>query len=105
MAADQFDVFANPNPESAAALPYFVVLQHGALSGFSTRIVAPLIAANASSSFEQLMPEVSVKGSRYVVDMTGIGVMPARVLQERVANLENRRYDIIRAIQLVFSGI
>jgi hypothetical protein len=37
--------------------------------------------------------------------MTGIGVMPARVLQERVANLENRRYDIIRAIQLVFSGI
>jgi toxin CcdB len=105
MAADQFDVFVNPNAESAGSLPYFVVLQHGALSGFSTRIVAPLIPANSSSSFEHLMPEVSVKGARYVVDMTGIGVMPARVLQERVANLENRRYDIIRAIQLVFSGI
>jgi toxin CcdB len=102
---DQFDVFANPNPESAAALPYFVILQHDALSGFNTRIVAPLIPANASSPFEQLMPEVSIKGARCAVDMTSIGVIPVGVLQERVANLSDRRYDILRAIQLVFSGI
>lgn len=105
MAADQFDVFANPDRESAAPLPYFVVLQHDALSGFNTRIVAPLIPANAASPFEPLMPEVRIKGSRYIVDMTSIGVMPVRALEERVANLKDRRYDILRAIQLVFSGI
>ena|SRR5262245_12616051 len=105
MAADQFDIFVNPSPESAPALPYFIILQHGALNGFNTRVVAPLIPANTSSAFEQLMPEVSIKGSRYLVDMTSITVVPAKVLQERVANLANRRYDIMRAIQLVFSGI
>jgi len=105
MAANQFEVFANPLPESVATHPYFVVLQHGALSGFNTRIVAPLIPANGFSSFEPLMPEVSIKGARYVVDMTSIAVMPTRALEERVANLGNRRYDIVRAIQLVFGGI
>jgi len=105
MVADQFDVFANPSPESAASLPYLIVLQHEVLSRFNTRIVAPLIPANLSSPFEQLMPEVSIAGSRYVIDMTSIGAMPAKALQERVANLGNRRYDIVRAIQLVFSGV
>jgi hypothetical protein len=51
------------------------------------------------------MPEVTVKGSRYVVDMTNIGVIPVGALQERVANLEDRRYDIVRAIDLVFAGV
>jgi CcdB protein len=105
MAPDQFDVFVNPDPEFSASLPYFVVLQHGALAAFNTRIVAPLIPPTAVPSFARLMPEVSVKGSRYVVDVTNIGVIPVRVLQERVANLEDRRYDIADAIEFVFTGI
>jgi hypothetical protein len=27
------------------------------------------------------------------------------MLEERVANLEDRRYDIVRAIDLVFNGV
>ena len=105
MVAVQFDVFANPHPESARLHPYVVVLQHGALSAFNTRLVAPLISPTATPSFGRLMPEVSVEGSRYVVDVTNIGVMPAHLLQERVANLEDRRYDIVEAIDLVFNGV
>ena len=105
MPADQFDVFANPDPESATARPYFVVLQHSVLGAFTTRIVAPLIPATAGTAFGQLMPDVIVRGTRYVVDVTNIGVIPVGVLQERVANLEDRRYDIVRAIDLVFAGV
>ena len=52
------------------------------------------------------MPEVSVKGASYVVDMTNIGVIPTRELKGPAAeNLEYRRDDIVRAIDLVFTGI
>jgi toxin CcdB len=105
MAANQYDVFVNPDPEFAESHPYFVVLQHDGLRHLNTRIVAPLIAPKTVPFFERLMPEVTVKSSQYVVDITNIGVIPAGALQERVANLEDRRYDIVRAIDLVFTGI
>ena len=105
MAALQFDVFANPDPESAALCPFVVILQHGAVSAFNTRLVAPLILSTGSPTLGRLMPEVSIRGSRYVVDVTNIGVIPLPMLEERVANLEDRRYDIVRAIDLVFNGI
>jgi len=105
MAANQFDVFVNPDPEFAEFHPYFVVLQHDVLGRLNTRIVAPLSAPKTIPFLERLMPEVTVNGSRYVVDMTNIGVIPVGALQDRVANLEDRRYDIVRAIDLVFTGI
>ena len=105
MAANQFDVFVNPDPEFSEFHPYVLVLQHGALSRLNTRIVAPLTAPQTIPFLERVMPEVTVKGSRYLVDMTNIGVIPVGALQERVANLEDRRYDIVRAIDLVFTGV
>ncbi len=105
MAANQFDVFVNPDPDFSESHPYFIVLQHGVLGRLNTRIVAPLIAPRAIPFFEKLMPEVTIKGSRYVIDMTNIGVLPVQILQEPVANLESRRYDIVRAVDLVFTGI
>ena len=105
MAAKQLDVFANPDPEFSETHPYFIVLQHDALAHLTTRVVAPLITPKAIPFFERVMPEVNVGGARYVVDVTNIGVIPARLLQDRVANLEGRRYDIVRAIDLVFTGV
>ena len=105
MAVLQFDVFANPDSETAALCPYVVILQHGAMNAFNTRLVAPLISSSRSPTLGRLMPEVSIRGSRYVVDVTNIGVIPVPMLEERVANLEDRRYDIVRAIDLVFNGV
>ena len=105
MTANQFDIFANPDPEFAESHPYFIVLQHDALDHLNTRIVAPLIAPRTMPLFERLMPEVTIRNTRYVIDMTNIGVIPAAALHERVANLEDRRYDIVRAIDLVFTGV
>ena len=105
VAPDQFDVFPNPDPEYSESHPYFIVLQHDTLDGLNIRIVAPLIAPKAIRFFERLMPEVTIEGASYVIDMTNIGVWPARMLQQPIANLESRRYDIIRAIDIVFTGI
>src|SRR5256885_1058829 len=105
MTARQFDVFSNPDPDSVSSHPYFIVLQADALEHLNTRLVAPLIAPKQLPLFHRLMPEVAVKDSRYVIDVTNIGVLPTRILQKPVVNLEAERYRLIGALDLVFTGI
>ena len=101
----QFDVFENPDPESAAAHPYFVILQADRLKELNTRIVAPLIAPKTLPGFERLMPVVSVKNKNLVVDVTNVGVFPLKLIPKPIANLETERYRIVGAIDLIFTGI
>ena len=46
-----------------------------------------------------------MRGARYVIDITNIGAIPTSLLRKSVANLEERRYEIIGALDLVFTGI
>jgi toxin CcdB len=101
----QFDVFENPDPESAEAHPYFVVLQADRLKELNTRIVAPLVAPKSLPGFERLMPLVSVKNKKLVIDVTNVGVFPVKLIPKPVANLEMERYRIVGAIDLIFTGI
>jgi hypothetical protein len=101
----QFDVFENPDPESVAVHPYFVILQSNRLKELNTRIVAPLVAPKAIPGFERLMPIVSVRNKKLVVDVTNIGVFPAKLIPKAIANLETERYRIVAAIDLIFTGI
>ena len=101
----QFDVFENPDPESAEAHPFFVVLQADRLKELNTRIVAPLIAPKVVPGFERLMPLVSVKNRNLVVDVTNVGVLPLKLIPAPIANLEMDRYRIVGAIDLIFTGI
>jgi toxin CcdB len=101
----QFDVFENPDPESAEAHPYFVILQADRLKELNTRIVAPLVAPKSLPGFERLMPTVSVKSKKLVIDVTNVGVFPVKLIPKPVANLERERYRIVGAIDLIFTGI
>jgi toxin CcdB len=103
--AAQFDVFANPDPQTAESHPYFIVLQSRQLAHLNTRIVAPLIAPNIIPGFERLTPIVSINGTRYMIDVTNIGVVPTKLISNPLANLEAERYRIVAAIDLVFTGI
>ena len=100
----QFDVCANPDPASSEAHPYLVVLQTNGLVDLNTRVVAPLIPPKRIPFFERLMPEVVVKGTRYVIDITNIGVVPTRELPGAIMNIESHRDRIVAAIDLVFTG-
>ena len=101
----QFDVFENPDPESAAAHPYFLILQADRLKELNTRIVAPLVAPKTLPGFERLMPVVSVKNKNLVVDVANVGVFPLKLIPNPIANLETERYRIVGAIDLIFTGI
>ena len=101
----QFDVFENPDPASAEAHPYFLILQADRLKDLNTRIVAPLVAPRTLPGFERLMPVVSVKNKNFVVDVTNVGVFPLKLIPKPVVNLESERYRIVGALDLIFTGI
>jgi len=101
----QFDVFSNPDSETSESHPYFIVLQVRQLAHLNTRIVAPLIVPKIIPGFERLTPIVSVRGSRYMIDVTNIGVVPTKLTLQPIANLEAERYRIVAALDLVFTGI
>ena len=100
----QFDVFPNPKPERRATYPFIIVLQSDLMPNLRTRVVAPLIPVTKIAGWERLMPEVTVQRNRYVISMPDLGAMPVSVMLAPIANLEDCRYQIIGAIDLVFSG-
>ena len=101
----QFDVCPNPDPETRDAHPYLVVLQSDALKYIDTRVVAPLVGPKKIQFFERLLPEVTMNGSRYVVAVPDLAAIATAQLTLPVANLEQYRYQLIAAIDLVFTGI
>ncbi len=101
----QFDVYPNPDPATRDSHPYLVALQSDALRHIATCVVAPLTSPRKIQFLEKLFPEVVVKGARYVIAMPDLGAIPTVELKTSVANLEEYRYQIIAAIDLVFTGI
>jgi toxin CcdB len=105
MNAKQFDVYRNPDPNSAKSHPYLVVLQVNGLDELNTRVVAPLVAPKSIPMFDRLMPTMSVEGAMFVIDPTNLAAVHVRMLKEPIANLESERNRILGAIDLVFVGI
>ena len=105
MNTKQFDVYRNPDLNSAKSHPYLIVLQVNALHELNTRVVAPLVAPKSIPLFDRLMPVVTVEGTAFVIDPTNIAAVHVRTLKEPVINLEAERYRILAAIDLVFVGI
>jgi hypothetical protein len=52
-----------------------------------------------------MLPEVTLNGSRYVIAIPDLAAMPTAQLTLPVANLGEYRYQIIGALDLVFTGI
>jgi toxin CcdB len=82
-----------------------VVLQSDQTSAIATRVVAPLVSPRTIRFLERLLPKVKVNGSDFVIAMPDMGAVPARALPPAIANLEDYRYQIIGAVDLIFSGI
>jgi toxin CcdB len=102
----QFDVYRNPNPNGRAAAPFVVSLQSDLLGQLPSRWVAPLKPTrNIARRVEGLMPEVTVDGKNFTVFMYECGAVPAQALGNRLATLEANRHDLIRAIDILVSGI
>ena len=102
----QFDVYRNPNPNGRAAAPYVVALQSDLLEQLPSRWVAPLkLSKSITSRLDGLMPEVEIEGKKFTIFMYESGAVPAQALGSRISTLEDRRFELIRAIDILVSGI
>ena len=65
----------------------------------------PLVIEQEIKPLAHLNPVFDIEGQRVFLQPLEIAALPTAVLQRRVSNLEEFRYQIVRAIDLVFTGI
>ena len=102
----QFDIHRNPNPAARRHAPFIVNLQSDHLEHLATRLCAPAKSRKTSSTpIAGLMPEIEIDGERYVVFMQETAAVPAAVLGLTIASVALNRFQLIAAIDLLFSGV
>ena len=101
----QFDVVENLSPVARVDYPYVIVLQHDRVSSFAAIVVAPLVRATSVQGQTRLHPFVDVDGVKYVMFVEDLAAVPRRTLGRIVGSAETHRYEILAAIDMLFTGI
>ena len=100
----QFDVHRYTLPGSRVALA--VDLQNKLLEGLATRLIAPLrLLSEMDRPVLRLNPVVEIEGKRYFIALQGAATVRVKALGAKVASLENRRDEIVAAIDFLVTGV
>ncbi len=103
----QFDVYPNPNPSTVKNIPYLLDVQSNLLDHLITRVVVPLarpeVIGNKSARY--LNPVFEIRGEKLVMLTPEMAGVSAKHLGQTVASLRERHAEIIRAVDVVFSGV
>ncbi|MEW6490600.1 MAG: CcdB family protein [Thermodesulfobacteriota bacterium] len=102
----QFDVHRNGNPHTCRDIPYLLDVQSDLLDPLATRVVVPLVRlAAVPTPVRHLNPVFEVQGKRVVLSTPELAGIPRSALGEKVENLAQRRDEIIRALDVLFTGL
>ncbi len=104
---EQFAVYKNENKNSKKTYPYFVDVQSDMLNELNSRIVIPLSSQKILNNLnvEKLCPVVEIDGSQFVLLTNQMTSVPCSILKTKVTNLEQYRWEILGAIDLLLTGI
>lgn len=96
----RFSVYANG--EGAG---YLVDVQANLLNHLNTRMVVPLLPADrAPLPAHTLNPVFHVGGVKHVMVTQFMAAVPAKLLQVKVFDAQDRSHDIIAALDFLFQG-
>lgn len=103
----QFDVFENPNRQQRGGFPYLVVMQNDQLSGYSTRLVMPLVRLPAAPAAlpGRLSQTVTVAGEALYPAAHLSGAIPVQLLRRRLVCLNDQADTLRDALDAVLSGV
>lgn len=102
----QFDVYLNPNATSCKAIPYLLDVQADLLDTLASRVVVPLVLAEEMGLAAQtLNPKFTIQNTAVIMSTAELAGVSMRSLGEAVASLQNKRNEIIAALDLLFTGI
>ena len=102
-----FDIHANPDTRTKAAIPYVIEVQANLLSDLGTRVVAPLVPARTfRGAVPRLNPTIPVGGEPHVLLIQQLAAVPKLALNAPpLENAEDKRYEIIAAVDFLVRGI
>jgi hypothetical protein len=101
----QCDVFSNPSERASPNVPFILVLQSDLIFQTTTVVVAPLVSAERLRENQRLYPVFEIRGRKVALSVSELATLPRRALRDYVTSLEAERHRILRAIDILFSGI
>lgn len=102
----QFDVYLNTNPDTNKSIPYLLDIQTDLLDSIATRVVVPLMQKSSiDKPAKTLNPIFKIKGSEVVMSTPELAGVPLNILGNKVTSLQNKRNEIIAALDLLITGI
>ncbi len=97
--ARQYDIYRRPNGTLV------VDVQHTLLEDLSTRVVVPLIQkAKGAPDIRSLNPSVSFDGKDYFIGTQFLATATLTELGPNMGDIRHMRDEIIRALDLLFTG-
>ena len=98
----QFDVYHNINSESNQLFPYLLDIQHDLLSSLKTRVVVPLCSSQTPITY--LNPQFVIENTKVFMSTADMSGIPLSSCGDMVGNLEEKRSEIINALDFLVSG-
>ncbi len=97
----QFDLYRNSR-ENASVFPYLLDVTHEINSISKLRVVIPL--CNDSHTIAHLNPIFEIDGEELYMSTMDIAGIPATMLGEAIDNLEDKRTEIVDALDFLVNG-
>jgi toxin CcdB len=102
----QFDIYANPDKDSAGIIPFVIDVQTNLLGELPTTVVLPLADPSTIEQLPilRLNPKFVIEERTLVALAQDIAAVPRRLLRNPVCNLSSQRDDILTALDFLFIG-
>ncbi len=103
----QFSLYKNEDSSSNKTYPYFIDVQNSLLGDLNSRLVIPLSPRSMLNNMEaeRLCPVIRIDEGQFVLLTHQMTSVPVSILKTEVTSLENLRYEILAAIDMLISGI
>ncbi|MGQ8365832.1 CcdB family protein [Glaciecola sp. 1036] len=103
----QFTVYLNKDKATKKTYPYFLNVQNDLLDELNSRVVIPFSSPGSIKhrDAKKLCPIIQIKGKDYVLLTHQITTVPESFLSSKVDNVNAFRFEVISAIDLLFTGI
>jgi len=97
----QFDVYRNSR-DNRDIFPYLLDITHKINTISQLRVVVPL--CNDNNSVTHLNPSFSINGEKLYMSTMDMAGIPATMLGDVVLNLEEKRTQIVDALDFLVNG-
>jgi len=102
----QFTVYENINEQTNPTYPYLLDVQKDLLEGLNTRVVIPMCPTSAikKRSITNLTPQFEIQGILYTLLTPQLAGIAISDLGPAVDELSEHRFEIIKALDFLFTG-